>query len=139
MGIYSSGQSGVLIFDGKAIAKVSSWSLQASVDALETTSLGDSAKTFTPGIKNASGSCSVWMYRESAQTPVTGEQMINKIFRTTATSEKDIYTMSLIYQTDKGIKFNCIMTDAAISLSVGEIMQANLSFQVTSDLLEVKL
>lgn len=139
MGIYSSGQSGVLMFDGKAIAKISSWSLQASVDALETTSLGDTAKTFTPGIKNASGSCSVWMYRESAQMPVAGEQLISKIFRTTATNDTDIYTMALIYQTDKGIKFNCIMTDAAISLSVGEIMQANLSFQVTSDLLEVKL
>jgi hypothetical protein len=139
MGFYSSGQSGVLVFDGRTIAKISSWSLQASVAALETTSLSDTAKTYTPGIKAASGSCSVWMYRESAQAPVAGEALISKVFRTSATSEKDIYGMSLMYQTDKGVKFNCIITDAALSLSVGEIMQVSLSFQVTSDLIEVKL
>lgn len=139
MGVYTTGQSGALHFDGKWIGKVADWSLQASVDALEVTSLSDTARQFTPGIKNASGSCSLWMYRENGSSAVAGEQMLNKVLRLDGADENDIYRMRLVYQSNKGFEFDCILTDAALSLSVGEVVQAKVSFQVTSDMAGVYL
>jgi len=129
---YLSGKDGSITYGGTTVAKVASWSLSSQVEALEVTSLADSARDYTPGLKSASGSCSVWYY-DSA--PV---DLLEKVVRTDAPTDSDKLTMKLGFGT-KSITFKCLITSAELAMTVGEVMQAQLSFQVCGDLTGVTL
>ena len=135
MANYFSGKDGSLTFNGERVGKVASWSLSAKVEAMEVTSLEDTARDFTPGIKDASGSASVWMYQDNAGAPTAATPLLNKVFRTGATSDADVYRMALEYGTHR-LVFDCILTTADLACSVGAVMQTTISFQVCGDLIE---
>ena len=135
MANYFSGKDGSLTFNGERVGKVASWSLSAKVEAMEVTSLADTARDFTPGIKDASGSASIWCYQESTGAATAASPLLSKVFRTGATSDADVYRMALEYGTHK-LTFDCILTTADLACSVGAVMQANISFQVCGDLIE---
>lgn len=129
---YLSGKDGKLIYNGVLLAKVANWSLTANVDALEVTSLADVARDYTPGLKAASGSCTVWYYDNA---PVS---LLSKVVRTGAPTDADILTMQLGFGA-KSVTFKCLLTSAALSMSVGEVLQAQVSFNVCGDLSGVAL
>ena len=135
MANYFSGKDGSLTFNGERVGKVASWSLSAKVEAMEVTSLADTARDFTPGIKDASGSASIWCYQESTGAATAASPLLSKVFRTSGTSDDDIFRMELGYGTHK-LVFDCLLTTADLACSVGAVMQANISFQVCSDLIE---
>lgn len=129
---YLSGKDGSITYDGVKLAKVSSWSLSSQVEALEVTSLADDARDYTAGLKSASGSCSVWYYDDA---PVS---LLEKVVRTDAPSDADKLTMTLGFGT-KSITFDCLITGAELAMVVGEVMQAQIQFQVCSDVTGVSL
>ena len=129
---YLSGKDGSITYDGVKLAKVSSWSLSSQVEALEVTSLADTARDYTPGLKAASGSCSVFYYDDA---PVS---LLEKVVRTDAPSDADILTMTLGFGA-KSITFDCLLTGAELAMVVGEVMQAQLQFQVCGDVTGVTL
>lgn len=129
---YLSGKDGKLIYNGVLLAKVANWSLTANVDALEVTSLADVARDYTPGLKAASGSCTVWYYDNA---PVS---LLSKVVRTGAPTDADILTMQLGFGA-KSVTFKCLLTSAALSMSVGEVLQAQVSFNVCGNLSGVAL
>ncbi|MFZ9261290.1 MAG: hypothetical protein ACO23G_12770 [Limnohabitans sp.] len=129
---YLSGKDGKITYNGVQLAKVGSWSLSAQVEALEVTSLADTARDYTPGLKSASGSCSVWYYNDA---PVS---LLSKVVRTDAPTDADKLTMVLGFGA-KAITFTCLLTGAELAMTVGEVMQAQLSFQVCGDLTGVVL
>jgi hypothetical protein len=45
-----------------AIAKVSNWSISATVDTLETTVLTESDRSYVPGLRTISGSATIFYY-----------------------------------------------------------------------------
>ena len=96
------------------------------------TSLADDARDYTPGLKSASGSCTVWYYDDA---PV---DLLEKVVRTDAPTDADKLTMVLGFGA-KSITFECLITSADLAMTVGEVMQAQLSFQVCSDLTGVTL
>lgn len=62
------GKSGLLKISANTMSEVTNWSLDASADMLESTSLGDSWKENTPGLKEWSASCDIsWMMTDAAQ------------------------------------------------------------------------
>ena len=63
---FYSGKDGRLLIDGTAAAKVRNWSYQASMQTLETTTLGDTDRTITNGIRSHSGACSLFYYATPA-------------------------------------------------------------------------
>ena len=129
---YFSGRDGKITYDGVQLAKVASWSLSSQVEALEVTSLADFARDYTPGLKSASGACTVWYYNDA---PVS---LLSKVVRTDAPSDFDKLTMTLGFG-EKSITFTCLLTGAELAMTVGEVMQAQLQFQVCGDLTGVDL
>ena len=107
-----------------AIAKVSNWSISATVDTLETTPLSESDRSYVPGLRTISGSATVFYY-DSA--PVS---LLERVVKTAAVSESDILVIRLGWGT-KLIQGSCIITSAELSCAVGEVMQASIQFQFT--------
>ena len=129
---YYSGRDGKITFNGSLVAKVKSWSLTANVEALETTVLSENSRTYTPRIRDASGSCSV-LYYDNA--PVS---LIQRVISVTAPTNLDKYRMILGFG-DKAIEFDCIITSAELACSVGEVMTATVQFIMTGDFASLTL
>ena len=129
---YYSGKDGSLTFDGSQIAKVTTWSLTANVEAIETTVLSENSRTYTPGIRDASGSCSV-LYYDTA--PVS---LIQRVIGITAPTDLNKYRMILGFG-GKVIEFDCIITSAELACSVGEVMIATVQFTMTGDFVSLTL
>lgn len=121
---YYSGKDGTLTYNGTQVAKVSNWSISATVDTLETTVLTESDRNYVPGLRTFSGSATVFYY-DSAPVP-----LLQRVVKTTAVTESDILTIKLGWDT-KYIQGNCIITSAELNCSVGEVMQASIQFQFT--------
>ena len=80
---YSGTQGELFIDDDKASSKVRSWSFNSSLGLLDTTTLGDTDATSTPGIRTNTGSCQLYYY-----APVDGvanandcSTLINKLLK----------------------------------------------------------
>jgi len=58
------GRDGVLQLSGTTLAKVVNFSLQADLETLETTTLGDSLRSYSPGVLGYSGSASLLYYKD---------------------------------------------------------------------------
>lgn len=129
---YFTGTQGSLKVDGTQLARVSGWSLTSSVETLDVTSLGDTAKDYTAGLKAASGSCLVWLYDESANP------LLSKVLKTGAATDADKVTLTLGWGA-KAITVSAILTTADISCRIGEVMQAQLSFTVCGDYASVAI
>jgi hypothetical protein len=123
MASYISGKDGTLTCNGVRLAKVASWGLTSSVEALEVTSLGDIARDYTPGLKSATGNCQVWLYDDAGKT------LAAKVIRTDAPSDADKVTLTLGFG-PKSVSFVALITQADLQMSVGSVMQYSLQFQV---------
>ena len=134
MGFYS-GKDGQLYLDGSstAAAKVESWSLSATQATLDTTSLGDTDRTLIAGMRSASGSCSIAYYSDASGSN-EATTLLNKIIKARTSSSVATATFQLgfkDYQNNvKHITVEGVITSAAISSSQGEILKADISFEV---------
>lgn len=132
------GRDGRLLLGTTQLAKVTSWSLEASVEMLDTTSLGDNLRSFTPGLQAFDGSASLIYYKDDAGT-VDASSLLRRLIRTGTggVTTSDLVTMNLRLvdgASTRDINFNAYITSASFSASVGEIVSAEISFQVTGAL-----
>ena len=128
------GRDGSLLLDGTTLVKVASWSLQGELETLETTTLGDSQKTYVPGLQGFSGSASLLYYSDDANRNDAGT-LLRKIIKTTGVSASDTADLTLRLSdgnTNKDVRFTVYITSVSIGASVGEISKADINFQVTS-------
>ena len=121
---YYSGKDGTLTYNGSSVAKVSNWSLSATVDTLETTPLSESDRSYVPGLRTISGSATVFYYDDAPKS------LLERVVKTAVVSESDILTIKLGWGT-KLIQGACIITSAELNCAVGEVMQASIQFQFT--------
>lgn len=125
MAKYYSGQDGSLFLQGQQVAKVGTWSIDATTDALETTTLSEVARTYTTGLKSATGSCTVYYYDDA---PVN---LLNQLDQNNPGISP---TCRLKLQFDtKFFEFDAVLTSANVVCNVGEIMRAEISFQMSGD------
>lgn len=127
------GRDGSLLLDGTVLVKVASWSLQGELEVLETTTLGDDQKTFTPGIQSFNGSANLLYYSDDAGRN-DASTLLRKIVRTSGVAESDSAEMTLRLSdgaTNKDVKLTVYITSVSIGASVGEITKADINFQVT--------
>ena len=129
---FHSGRDGSLYANGVKLARVSSWSITASVEALEVTDLGMNERTYVPGLKSAQGTASIFYYDDDP------EPLLKRIIKTGAVSDADVVELSLRWG-DKRISAPVVLTSAALTCAVGSVMQADIGFTVSSDYTEVKL
>jgi hypothetical protein len=130
------GRDGRLLLAGSTLVKVSNWSLQADLETLETTSLGDFARSYTPGIQSFSGSATLLYYK--SDTGVNdAATLLRKVVNTTGVASTD--TVQLTLRLNDGdvnddVTFSAYITSASFGASVGEVTSAQISFQGTGAL-----
>jgi hypothetical protein len=132
------GRDGSLLLAGTTQAKVTAWSFQADVEVLETTTLGEAQRSYTPGIQSFSGSATL-LYYKADDGSIDASNFLTKVITagTTGITTADVVTMTLRLAdgTDNNdITFAAYITSASIGANVGEITTAQISFQTTGAL-----
>jgi hypothetical protein len=132
----------------QAVLKIRDWSIETSLELLETTTIDTAVKTYTPGMVSSTGSATVMYYRtEAGDVGVQFEQLLNKVMKTTAAgvTESDRVGMVLRVGTQPGagldvkddIAFNAYITTAGITVGTGELTSVSLSFTVDGPFVEL--
>lgn len=130
------GIDGALFADGVKIAKIQNWSFNANAGVLETTTLGDFARSYIYGVQAFTGNCSL-LYYEGDAGKIVGSALLDDVMRTTQTPTDSTHEIELRYMNgavNHVVRFDCLLPNVQISASVGEIVQAQVSFTVTGPL-----
>jgi hypothetical protein len=136
------GRDGSLIIRTAAgddtLAKVQNWSIDAQVEMLETTSLAENSRTYVPGLKSYSGSCTLLYYQDAVNTRAS-VRLLDRIIRTGGVQPTDTLTLVLRFfdnttNANRDIEFTCYINSAQLGASVGEISTAQISFTVNGDI-----
>jgi hypothetical protein len=148
--MFYSGSAGELLIDGKKAGRVANWSFSSSMALLDTTSLADTDRSSTPGIRSTTGSCSLFYYAEE----VSGERsndaslLLNKLIKERVSglqpnraAESDQVQLRLRVNdgtaNGKYIEGNAWLTSVAMSMAVGAVLSAECSFEFTGALIDV--
>lgn len=130
---YYTGTDGALFVGGTQVAKIRNWSLNGEVESLETTTTGDSARTFIYGIQNYTGNCTA-LYYENSSGALEMSSMLANIIRTDATPAGNTSTLRLQLSGSRQIEATVLFTAASFGVTTGEIVSVDLEFQVTGHL-----
>ena len=136
------GKDGRLQVDGDTVAKVVSFQISANVDVLETTTLDEAHRTYTPGIVGYSGSASLLYYKDGSSHNT--KKLLEALYRANDDGVKDSDDVKLTFQwhdgtSKKEIALNAFVTSAVMGAATGEISRAEITFVgndklVTSDI-----
>jgi hypothetical protein len=112
--------------------------LQADLETLETTTLGDNIRSYTPGLQAFSGSATILYYKDDNGS-INTSGLLNKLVKTGSSGVSASDTVSLTLRLADGGDLNDVtitayITSASIGASVGEIVSAQISFQGTGAL-----
>jgi hypothetical protein len=130
MGVFS-GKDGSMTWAGGAVARVRNWSVQSAFDTLDTTNLGENAKSYAAGLKSASGSATIFYHDDNTSLSALLDNCI-----TTGTPTEA--ALDLRWGT-KRLAFNAFVNSVSITCSTGEVMSAELSFTMTGDYTTITL
>lgn len=148
MANYFSGQHGRLYIDGTKAAAVTDWSINSSMSALATTTLEETDQTFINGLRTTTGSCSLLYYQDgnnnSARDLVEKLMKERNVMSTPGVAAQAQNVFLQLYINDgtragKSITVEALITSAAMQMAVGEVLSAQVSFQVNGAPLAVDL
>ena len=147
---YFTGSSGSLRMDGNEIAAVQSWSVNASVSLLSVKSLAETDDRFIASNRTITGSCRILYYQEVLGQKGTNNAsaILNRIFKVRS-ADSDFYQGATLDQGDsadekrltlrlkiddsstngKYIELRVIITNVSMTMAVGEILAADVTFQ----------
>jgi hypothetical protein len=131
-----------------AVLKIRDWSIDTSLDLLETTTIDTAVKSYTPGMVSSTGSATVMYYRkEGTDVGVQFDQLLRKIMKTSITgvTTTDRVGLSLRAGSQAGnssdikddIAFNAYITSASITVGTGELTSVAIQFTVDGPFLEI--
>lgn len=131
------------------VVKLRDWSLETSLELLETTTIDTAVKSYAPGMVSATGSATVLYYRKEASDG-DGKQfdeLLGKIMKTTSAgvTETDRCGFILRAGTQPGansdikddIAFYAYITNASVSVGTGELTQVAIQFTVDGPFVEL--
>lgn len=133
---FYTGRTGKLKLSGSSVSKVRNWTLDTSVNMLDTTALGDTANTFTPGLFSATGSASLSYYNGDA-TDVTN--LLERIAKTGAITDSDLVNLTFEVGSDQYFTANAFINSASISSSTDELTTVSFNFTINGPLTNVIL
>lgn len=127
--------------DANAVLKIRDWSLETSLELLETTTIDTAVKSYTPGMVSSTGSATVMYYRrESGDIGVQFEQLLNKVMKTSGVGVTEADKVGMILRAGSvpglgvdvkdEIGFNAYITNASITVGTGELTSIALQFTV---------
>ena len=137
------GRDGAMQLAGTTLAKVVNFSLSANLETLETTTLSESIRSYTPGISGYSGSATLLYYKDD-NNAINTTDLLNKLYKTGTTGVSSSDTVELTFRWVDGadnndIKLTAYITSANIGASTGEIVRAEIAFQGTGALSTVSI
>ena len=135
------GKDGRLLLDGVEQVKVTNWSLTGNLEMLETTSIGDSQRSYCPGVQEFSGSATLLYYSDDAGRN-DAALALRKVLRIDGVSSGDTVDMRLRLaegSTNRTVRLTTYITSVSFGASVGEVSSAQISFQGTGALMNVTL
>lgn len=141
---FYAGQQGKLFIDDSPTpaAKVSSWSFTSTANVLDTTVLSDTDRTLIYGIRSMSGSCRLYYYNYAEGAAVRNDcgALLGKIIKTgTAPGDGENAAsdpVKLRLYVDDGssngryLDLPALITSASMTMAVGEVLAADISFEV---------
>lgn len=125
------GRDGSLLIDDTTAGKVVSWSLEGQADVLDTTSLADDFRTYELGMRSFTGSATLLFYTNDAGGN-DAETLLKAAKSGTKTSLK-LRLGATGTPTLKDTSISCIITSYSFGASVGELVQASISFTVSGE------
>ena len=120
------GIDGKFFFAGNRQAKTSNWTVEASVNLLDKTELGDHAIGNLPDLKSYTGTATIVYYKEDDKI----SNLLGRVFKTGETQPAE----AVFQWGDRVIKFNAIITSASLAAAPGEVVRAEVSFTADGDL-----
>lgn len=135
------GKDGRLLIDGTEQIKVSNWTLTGSLEVLETTTLGDSQRTYIPGVQEFNGSASLLYYNDGTDRN-DAATALKKVLKVAGITDSDTVTMTLRLvegTTNHDVQLTAYITSVSFGASVGEVSRAEISFQGTGALTTVTI
>lgn len=130
------GRDGRLLLGSDTLVKVTNWTLQADLETLECTTLGDSQRNYVPGVQSFSGSASLLYYVDTDNTN-DASTLLQKLVRTSGVTTSDTVSLTLRLTdggTNNDVTLTAYITSAVIAASVGEVVSAQISFLATGAL-----
>lgn len=109
------GSEGYVKVGANTVAEVRDWSLSESADTIETSSMGDSARTYVTGLTSATGSIAV----HYDETDTTGQVALTVGSEVTLALHVDDTTYATV---------TAIITEAGVSSSFDGIVEGSFSF-----------
>lgn len=137
------GRDGVLVANEVTLAKVVSFQLSANLETLETTTLNENLRSYTPGIVGYSGSATLLYYKDD-DGDFNTEGILNRLFKTGGDGVASTDDVEFIFRWVDGsdnndIKIVAFITSASIGAATGDIVRAEVSFQGTGTLKTVTI
>jgi len=138
-----SGRDGVMQLADTTLAKVVSFTVSSNLETLETTTLGDSIRSYSPGVTGYSGSATLLYYKD-ADGDINTTDLLNKLYKTGTTGVSSSDTVDLTFRWVDGddnndIKLTAYITSASIGAVTGDIVRAEIAFQGTGALSTVSI
>ena len=133
---FYTGRTGKLGLNNREVAKVRNWTLNTSVNMLDTTALGDTANTYTPGLFSATGNASL-SYYNGATTDVT--DLLTRIAKTGAIADADEVELTFEVGIDQFFRANAFINEASIVSSTDELTTVSFNFTINGPLKQVVL
>ena len=141
--MFYSGTQGQMLIDGVKAAKVRSWSLNTALSLLDTTTLGDTDTTSTAGIRTNTGSCQIFYYNDGTPSGNSAKVLLNKLIKAgTDGVAPETATVKLRLAVNDGknyIEGPAYLTSVGMSCAVGEVLSADVAFQINGAWTEVTL
>jgi hypothetical protein len=158
MGFYTGRSGKIFLYDdgtvnpspssATTVLKIRDWSIDTSLELLETTTIDTAVKSYTPGMVSSTGSATVMYYRkEAGDVGVQFDQLLRKVMKTSSAgvTTNDRVGLSLRAGSQAGtgtdikddIAFNAYITSASITVGTGELTSVAIQFTVDGPFLEI--
>ena len=133
------GRDGVLQVAGTTIAKVSSFSVQANLETLETTTLSENIRSYVPGVVGYTGSCSLLYYKEDSGS-INTTSLLSALVKTGSAGVTSSDTVDLTFRWVDGddsndIRITAYISSATMGAATADLVRAEISFIGTGELL----
>ena len=128
--------------NGKKAAKVTNWSISSTQTPLVTTTLEQTDQTYIPGLRSMTGSCRLFYYDDdhdnNPTTPIknSAKDLVHKLIKERTTNnafgiaaEPESVRLKLFTE-DHFIEVDVYVTSASMTMAVGEVLSAEIAFQV---------
>jgi hypothetical protein len=137
------GRDGVLQLGGTTLAKVVNFQVSSNLETLETTTLNEHIRSYSPGVVGYSGSATLLYYKDGSGS-INTTNVLNKLYKTGTSGVSSSDTVELTFRwidgTDNNdIKLTAYITSASIGAATGDIVRAEIAFQGTGQLSTVTI